>query len=90
MLATGECEGLCLVWDGSYVTGAYSDVQYQTLHADARAGSLMDLGAQGVIWLTLCKQKFSTMNDHNQLRNAPCSFYTDTTKVVHVVVSTGN
>ena len=49
----------------------------------------MVFGAQGVIWLTLCKQTFM-LKDYNQLCNAPCSFYTDITKIVHAVISTGN
>ena len=44
----------------------------------AKARTLVVFGAQGVIWLIICKQ-MSMLNDHNQLRNAPCSFYTGPT-----------
>ncbi len=55
----------------------------------AKAGNLVVLGAQGVIWLILCRQ-ISILKYYNQLRNAPCSFYTDARQLVHAVVSTGN
>ena len=92
MLVTGDREGFCLVWEGNYLSGAYSDVQYKTAHADvpaAKARTLVMFGAQGVIWLIICKQ-MSMLNDHNQLRNAPCSFYAGPTKIACPAVSTGN
>ncbi len=55
----------------------------------AKAETLMVLSTQGVIWLILCKQMIM-LKGYNQLRNAPCRFYTDTAKIVHAVISIDN